>query len=399
MKLLLNTIPLNPPLTGIGNYTLRLLEQFSHMPDFEDICCFDGADWLTANEALEKQAAAEQQYFAPTTVTSNETTKTIIPAKRSLLYRVAKRVPYAYKAKEWYLDYLLAKKQHTIGRYVYHEPNFIAQSHKGPIVTTIHDLSVLHYPEYHPAARVKWFKEGIADTLKRVDHVLTVSDVVRMEIIEQLNVSPDRVHTTYLAADARFHPRNAEQTQALLTEHGLEHGQYLLFVGTIEPRKGVMDLLDAWEQLPARLREAYPLVLAGGSGWQNEAIMARIHALVATGQVKYLNYITNEFLPVLLAGSLGFVFPAVYEGFGLPVLEAMASGVPVLCRAGTSMAEFAEGAVLLHENHIDSLAEQLGRLIEQADLREQYAAKGLVRAAEFSWQKCAAQTLDVYKRC
>lgn len=370
------------------------------MPEFDDICCFDGSGWLSANEALQKQVEAEQHYFAPSKVAATAgAAPELIAPKRSLLYRVAKRMPYAYKAKEWYLDYLLAKKQQTISNYVYHEPNFIAQNHKGPIVTTIHDLSVMHYPEYHPAARVKWFKEGIADTLKRVDHVLTVSDVVRMEIIEQLNVSPDRVHTTYLAADARFHPRDAGQTQAQLSEYGLTHGQYLLFVGTIEPRKGVMDLLDAWERLPAALREAYPLVLAGGSGWQNEAIMERIQALVATGQVKYLNYISNDLLPVLLAGSLGFVFPAVYEGFGLPVLEAMASGVPVLCRAGTSMAEFADGAVLLHENTIDSLAEQLGRLIEHADLRQQYATKGLARAAEFSWQKCAAQTLAVYQSC
>ena len=160
-----------------------------------------------------------------------------------------------------------------------------------------------------------------------------------------------------------------------------------------------MDLLDAWEQLPMTIRQAYPLVLAGGAGWRNEAIMARIHKLSSLGEIRYLNYISNEDLPILLSGSLSFVFPAVYEGFGLPVLEAMASGAPVLCRQGTSMAKFAQGAVLLHDNQTDSLAYQLGRLIEDADLRQEYRRKGLARAAQFSWEKCAAQTLDVYQLC
>lgn len=397
MKLLLNTIPLNPPLTGIGNYTLRLLEQYEQMPEFEHIFCFNGSRFLEAKEALLQHELAEKAYFQ----TSSDSGQAVVDSnnRKAQLKALARRVPYAYKLKQWYVNCFLYSQRNKSKNHLYHEPNFIAQKHKGPIVSTIHDLSVLHYPEYHPAERVKWIAEGMADTLQRAQHILTVSDVVREEIIEHYKVAPDRVHTTYLAADARFQPRTAEQTTATLERYGLQHEQYILFVGTIEPRKGVMDLLDAWEQLPMTIRQAYPLVLAGGAGWRNEAIMARIHKLSSLGEIRYLNYISNEDLPILLSGSLSFVFPAVYEGFGLPVLEAMASGAPVLCRQGTSMAKFAQGAVLLHDNQIDSLAYQLGRLIEDADLRQEYRRKGLARAAQFSWEKCAAQTLEVYQLC
>lgn len=397
MKLLLNTIPLNPPITGIGNYTLRLLEQFQNMSDFERIDCFDWTQWLEAKEALKKYEQQRILYFDQK-ISKKE--KSLAHLSKSHVWREALRnLPYTYRAKQIYLNSRLRHKQRAIQDHIYHEPNFIVAKHNGPIVTTIHDLSVLHYPQYHPVERAKWFKKGIVETLKRANQVLTVSHLVRDEMIERFNVDASRVHTTYLAADARFQPRDAQQTAQVLKKYDLLHGKYLLFVGTIEPRKGVMDLLDAWEQLPNALRKSYPLVLAGGSGWRNEEIMLRIQQLVEKKEVKYVNYISNEELPVLLSGCLSFVFPAVYEGFGLPVLEAMASGVPVLCRQGTSMAEFAQGSVLLHENNTESLAHQLAALIENAELRQAYAAKGLTRSADFSWEKCAQQTVDVYKRC
>lgn len=394
MKLLLNTIPLNPPLTGIGNYTLCLLEQFAQMPDFEHVYCFNGVSWLDAKEALTKH----YEQVGQATQGQEESSSPVVQ-RHPLWRRVVRNIPYAYKAKQYYLDYRLARHQQQLQNYIYHEPNFVLQKHAGPTVTTIHDLSPIHYPQHHPAARIKWFSEGMADTLSRVNQILTVSNLVREDLIERYGLAPDRVHTTYLAAADRFHPRNAEQTQRVLDQYGLTHGQYLLFVGTIEPRKGVIDLLDAWEQLPSALRVAYPLVLAGGLGWRHEDTMSRIQRLVDKGEVKYLNYVANNELPLLLSGCLSFVFPSVYEGFGLPVLEAMASGVPVLCRENTSMAEFAEGAVLLHENSTESLSHQLASLIEGESLRQQVAAQGLKKAAQFSWEKCATQTVEVYKRC
>lgn len=387
MKLLLNTTLLKPPLTGIGNYTLNLLQQFQTMSDFAQISCFNETQVFSGHQAL-------LNYDRSTAVT-----KTTATAKKEQLRRLISRLPYAYRIKDQYINYQLSKRQLAVQDHLYHEPNFILQKHKGPAVITIHDLSMLHHPSYHPKARVQWFNQGMAATLKRANHVLTVSHLVRAEIIEHFNLNPDRVHTTYLAADTQFQPRSAKQTQAVLDQYGLTHGQYLLFVGTIEPRKGVIDLLNAWEQLPHALRQAYPLVLAGGAGWRHSEIMQRMQQLSAKGEVKYLDYVPNADLPLLYSGCLSFVFPSVYEGFGLPVLEAMASGVPVLCRQGTSMAEFAQGAVLLHENSTESLNHELARLIDCAELRQSYAAQGLARAAEFSWQACASQTLGVYRRC
>lgn len=382
MKLLLNTTLLNPPLTGIGNYTLNLLSQFQRLSDFKDIICFNENEMLSSEQALFEN--------------KNKQAK---PIKASLIRRVISRVPYAYQAKNLYLNYQLFRRQIGLEDYIYHEPNFILQKHKGPAVVTIHDLSFFHYPEYHPTARMQWFQANIVETLKVAKHILTVSHLVREDLIENFNVNPDKVHTTYLAAGAQFQQRCSVQTQSVLNLYGLTHGQYLLFVGTIEPRKGLIDLLDAWEQLPAEIRKLYPLVLVGGAGWQNTEIMIRVQKLMIAGELKYLDYISNESLPILYSGCLSFVFPSVYEGFGLPVLEAMASGVPVICREKTSMAEFAQDAVILHESSTESLAHQLSQVIENKALRNEYAIKGLERATQFSWHKCAQKTINVYKQC
>ncbi|ROM29458.1 hypothetical protein BK645_10935 [Pseudomonas protegens] len=235
-------------------------------------------------------------------------------------------------------------------------------------------------------------------TLKRADFVITDSEVVRTELIEQFSVPRDRVRAIYLGADARFMPRSAEATKAVLARYGLVHGSYLAFVGTIEPRKGISVLLDAWGRLTPAIRRAWPLVIAGAPGWRNAELMSRIEALRAKGEVKFLQFVSAQDLPFIYAGAATFVYPSVYEGFGLPVLEAMASGVPVICGAGTSMAEFADGACRLFEvEDRDALALAISDLIEDSKLSKHMAELGTVRAQHFSWARCARETAQVYE--
>lgn len=389
MKLLLSTESLVPPLAGIGNYTLNLLRALQGLAAIERIDCFTGSTLATAAEVL----AALHDGSAGA---GGQARRNAVGAR---LRKLVRGLPLAYRAHAALRNARFRLATHARQDLVYHEPNFILKNHDGPCVVTIHDLSFVHFPHLHPPQRVAWQTRELPRTLRRADFVITDSELVRHELIEQFGVPAGRVRAIYLGADERFFPRTAEQTQAVLTRHGLRHGRYVAFVGTIEPRKGVDWLLAAWMQLPVSLRRSCPLVIAGASGWRNDALMKQIQTLQASGEMRYLRFVSAVDLPFLYAGAAAFVYPSLYEGFGLPVLEAMASGTPTICTAGTSMAEFAGEAVMLCEaNDVAGLAATLHELLEHGQLRHRLSLQGLERARLFSWSRCARETLEVYSR-
>jgi len=389
MKLLINTESLLPPLTGIGNYTLHLLKELLVLQQEDEalqrIDCISGNEFISAPDAMTKCHTAEQSF---------DNTKPRI----SPLRRIIRRIPLAYQTRQALHDLRLAQQRRQYRHHLYHEPNFILKSHPGPCVATIHDLSFIHYPQHHPAERVAWMRGNLQKTLDRADKLITVSNVVRQELIDDLGVAAEKIQTTYLGVDPAFHPRMPAETQGLMDKYQLRHGGYVLFVGTLEPRKGVDLLLDAWVSLPLAIRQNYKLVLAGASGWRNTELLERIQRLEAHGEICWLRYIPMDELPRLYSGAAAFTFPSIYEGFGLPVLEAMASGIPVVCTAGTSMAEFAARAPLLFERGIsEEFGEQLQSLLENEDLRRHHSTLGLERASHFSWHRFAQETLAVYR--
>lgn len=387
MKLLLNTESLRPPLTGIGNYTLNLLGELEAQ-GLASIDCFNGAAWLTAAQTLDRQLPVSGAMTRPSA------SRDLSASLRSFV----RGLPLAYRVRSAVRNEVFRREASKRQAFVYHEPNFILKPHKGPCVATIHDLSFIHYPDFHPAERVAWLSRELPRSLARADYLITDSGIVRQELIDRFDLAPDRVRAIYLGADQRFQPRDPRHTGEVLARHGLVHGRYVAFIGTIEPRKGVSTLLDAWEQLPASLRQEYPLVIAGAPGWQNSDLLERMQVLQARGEIKYLRYVAADELPFIYSGAAVFIYPSLYEGFGLPVLEAMASGVPVVCTDGTSMAEFAQGAVSLFEaGRSEALSEALRILLEDQALRSEFILKGLSQARQFSWARCARETSDVYK--
>lgn len=387
MKLLLNTESMRPPLTGIGNYTYHLIQELNALDILDQFTCFDGQRFHDAGTAIQRYEQAAHDYHHCNTQ----------PAS-SRLAPLIRRLPLAYPARQAIRDLRLLR-QHRIHRgFIYHEPNFILKKHPGPTVATIHDLSFAHYPQFHPKERVDWMTGGLKATLNRADLLLTVSELVRQELMSDFGIDPDRIKAIHLGVDECFHPRTAMETQETLSRHGLQHGRYLLFVGTLEPRKGVDLLLDAWQSLPIALRNEYPLVLVGSSGWKNQPMMETISKLEAAAGLRWLRYVQARDLPILYAGATAFAYPSLYEGFGLPVLEAMASGIPVACTAGTSMAEFAGSAPLLFEKgKRDALADALNRLLEDNELRGQRSTLGLERARELTWRRFAKNTAQAYQ--
>lgn len=384
MKLLLNTESLIPPVTGIGNYTFNLLEQLQK-ENIETIDCFSGSTFCSAEQALANCVNASNLYKPS--------------GRESYLRNMLRSSTLAYRARELLRDAQLRMRTRQLRDHVYHEPNFILKTHAGPSVSTIHDLSFIHYPQLHPRKRVEWLSAQLPKTLKRADFLITPSNIIREELIRDFGVNADKIKAVYLGASPVYHPQTPEQTQPTLERYGLTHGRYVLFVGTLEPRKGIDTLLDGWSRLPKSLREEFPLVLAGAPGWQNKTLADRIKTLETTHGLRSLSFVPNSDLPTLYAGAAIFAYPALYEGFGLPVLEAMCCGVPVICTAETSMAEFTQGGALLIERGNDEeLAEKLEGLLSNESRRLDWAKAGLLRSKDFSWNRLAQETMEIYQR-
>jgi len=386
MKLLINTESLRPPITGIGTYTHNLLQQFVGMQAFDAIECFSGHHFTPAAQALQRCSAQAEANSSP-----------VRPGK-SQLHGMLRNSTLAYRARETLRNSLLRLKSSQLKGFVYHEPNFILRAHNGPSVATIHDLSFIHYPHYHPAKRVAWLTRELPKTLARADMLITDSEHIRRELIDRYQLSEARVRAIHLGAASCYTPHTADETTVVLDGYSLNHGRYLLFVGTLEPRKGVETLLEAWSRLPEVLTDTYPLVLAGAPGWGNTDTLSTIARLTQTRGLRHLSFVPASALPALYAGAHSFIYPSHYEGFGLPVLEAMSCGTPVICTQDTSMCEITgDKALLVEGGNSEQLTAQMQWLLENRAARDTLAAEGVKRAKQFSWERCAQQTSDIYR--
>ena len=240
-------------------------------------------------------------------------------------------------------------------------------------------------------------RKEIALTLKRADILITDSEYTRQEISAYFNWPLARIRAVSLACSADFRPRSHEELFPILKKYGLETDGYTLYVGTIEPRKNIDTLLDAYELLSPILRKRWPLVLIGYQGWRSEHLHARIEAATAEGWVKYLGYVAEHELPFFFSGARLFVFPSLYEGFGLPVLEAMSSGTPVVCSNSSSLPEVTGNAAAMCEaRDVDALSSLIAIGLEDDAWRTEAQSKGIVQAGRFSWRRCAEETARVY---
>ncbi|MBX9915189.1 MAG: glycosyltransferase family 4 protein, partial [Pseudomonadaceae bacterium] len=257
----------------------------------------------------------------------------------------------------------------------------------------------VHFPETQPADRLLEIERHAARSVERAQRILVDSQFICDEVCRHYGVPAERVVVAPLGCAARFHPRMAAQLAAPLQALDLQPGRYLLCVGTLEPRKNLQLALHAYELLPAALRAQYPLVIVGMPGWRPEQLAAPLQRALATGQVRLLGYQSDTLLAELLAGARLLLFPSLYEGFGLPVLEAMASGTPVILSHGSALPEVAGAA----GTYIDPQEERgcaeaiLGLIDDQAEWQRRREA-GLQRAEVFSWGRCAAVTASVYKQ-
>ncbi len=407
MHIILNVESLLKPSGGIGRYTQYLLEGLLKSEAVDKVSCFGGLRWIDSSEFV-KTAAVTNDKIAKTKDAIE--TDSLPQAPRSKLRQflasipflktaVLRSLPFVYQLYARYNAAMFHRKAKTIKNAVYHEPNYILKPFDGASVTTVHDLSFIHCPEYHPKERVQHLKKHLKITLAKASHVITDSEFVRKELIAQMGVKPERVSTILLGVDDNYHPRSEAELAPVLSEHKLTAGHYLLSVSTIEPRKNILSMLAAYMQLDKTLRQDYPLVLVGGDGWRNQEIKDKIKALAEQGEIIYLGYTSNEDLPYLFAGARAFVFVPFYEGFGLPPLEAMASGVPVLTSHVSSIPEVVgETGVLVDPNDLNAIQQGMVKVLTDDEWRISTIERGLQRAKQFTWARCVEQTIAIYKK-
>jgi alpha-1,3-rhamnosyl/mannosyltransferase len=280
---------------------------------------------------------------------------------------------------------------------VYHEPNFIPFACDLPTVVTIHDLSVLLHPEWHPAERVRHYEQRFARGLSSCAHVLTVSEFTRREVIAALGWPPERVTRAYNGVRPAMMPLASDAVRRTLRRLRLPQ-HYLLHVGTIEPRKNLVTLIRAYGGLPAAVRESCPLVLVGGWGWNHDEIARILQTDARRLGVRHVGYVAERDLPVVYNGATALVFPSFYEGFGLPVVEMMACGGAVLASTAEALVELVtDEAHLIDPHDVDGWQRAMKRVIEDEEWRATLRAGAVRRATRFTWEACAAQTVKVYR--
>jgi glycosyltransferase involved in cell wall biosynthesis len=374
MRTALNARILQAPRTGIGQYVAALAAVLAERADFDQEL-FHGWGW---DRRLPQAALPGYSRWTA----------------------AAKRVPGAYRIRRW-----LEQRRFDAGLRrrpvdLYHEPSLWPLEFDGPMVMTLHDLTHVHYPATQPRDRLAEIERLVGSGVERAQRILTDSAFIADEVRRHFGLAQERVVVAPLGHDpVRFHPRAESFLRFALQPFGLEAGKYLLCVGTLEPRKNLELALKAHGLLPATLRARYPLVIAGMPGWRNQRLDAALAQATASGHVRFMGYLSDEELANLFAGARLLLFPSLYEGFGLPVLEAMACGVPVVLTRTSALPEVAgEAGTYIEQGDAEGMSEAIARLLEDHPQWQRLSALGIRRAENFTWQRCADITAATYRQ-
>lgn len=359
--------------SGVGQYIYALMDSMSRLAPDDDFLIYCNA-------------ANEPNYKFPT---PNSSTKTWG------LNGAPRAVRLSYEAA------FLPKEIGKAGLDLFHgASNFLpALPSNCPYVVTVHDLSYHVHPERCPPVRRYYWYAMTRRTIALAERIITISENSRRDIERFFPGTGDKIRVIPEAAHSRFQPVNTSREKSGLQrfEEKLGGRPYLLYLGTLEPGKNVARIIQAFDRVVGRFPE-HQLVLAGDKGWLFEPIFETMNQSPYRDRIHYLGHVSDSEAVDLFNFADVFVFPSLYEGFGLPPLEAMACGCPVITSNTSSIPEVVgDAAVKVNPLDVEELTNALQRVLENGALRQDLGAAGLVQAARFSWDKCAQETLAVYK--
>lgn len=264
-------------------------------------------------------------------------------------------------------------------------------------VITVHDVAYEIYPNAFAPFMRFYLKLTTRWGVWRAKKIITVSESTKNDVARIYGTKPEKINTIHLGLDDGYVPMSYENTQAVLDKYNLVHKKYILFVGTLQPRKNIVKLIEAYLKLRKQHHLEEKLVIVGGKGWLWEPIMEKIDQSKYDGVV-YLDYIDYDDLKPIYSGATCLTLPALYEGFGIPPLEAMACGTPIVVSNLSSLPEVAGGAgILVDPDNVDSIADGLLKVVVDKELQAEMSKKGIERAKMFTWRACAEMTLKVFE--
>ncbi len=366
MKIAWDSTPLHPPRTGIGQYSHYLLRAMTQAHVGTHF-------YLYSNRKL------EVQWFDQACVSVRA--GGFPPSRLAWMHLVLPWLGRRADADVW------------------HFPNSTAPLLFGPpYVLTLHDLSLFRHPRHHPPAQHLTIRPFLRGAAQRAERVICVSEFTRGEAIDVLGLDHERIEVVAEAAGEEFRP---DQDPVRLNEVRRKYSlpeEFLLFVGTLEPRKNISRLLRAYSQLKGQGHNV-PLILVGPRGWNMPPVEEQVEKLGIGEGIRWLGYVPQQELPALYALAKVFVYPSLYEGFGLPLLEAMACGTPAVVGDCPALREVAgEAAIFVDPTDEAAISAGLSRLLSAHDALEHYRQLGLERSDQFSWQRAAQETFEVYER-
>lgn len=380
LKICLDATPVRDKPSGVGVYTLNLLkalDQLQQSEDFELTVYFQPAfkNWLKGNLLPTNvlQPYAPRCLSIPVTVTNG-----LMQFPNPLLS---------------YFERSLNQPDIVQGT-----DHFVYPCRNSRNIMTIHDLTFVQYPDYVPTI-VKTYLARIKHCLKWTDAMITFSENTKRDLVNLLDIDANKIYVTYQASRYHADYLTSEQIEILKTTINYDFTKpYFLLVSTLEPRKNVINLIQAFNYLKKTDKIEHQLVLIGQMGWKYEPILEAIHQSPYQLEIHHLNYLSDELVALFYTQAEAFIYPSFYEGFGLPVLEAMTLGTPVITSNTSSLPEVTgDAALLIDPNNFLELAEAMLKMIGDRALRTQLITKGKEQSQKFSWNKTAQNTLTVYR--
>lgn len=282
---------------------------------------------------------------------------------------------------------------------VFHAPNFILPPvHRAKTLLTVHDLSFIRHPQGAVETLRNWLNKVVPRSLARADHILADSESTKKDLIDLFGLTPTDITVVGAGVEARFQPITDElRLSQVRQRYHLPPEKLILGLGTLEPRKNFTGLIQAYNESP--VHETHQLVIAGGKGWLYDDIFKAAETSPLADQIHLIGFVADEDLPTLYSLADIFAYPSHYEGFGIPVIEAMACGTPVVCADNSSLPEVAGLAALqISATDTPALADALQRLATDSLLRERAIQEGFKQAKKFGWQEATRRLLEVYQR-
>lgn len=389
MKLVVNVATIAPPLAGIGRYSRYLLEALMLQEGIDNLCGVTPFKMLDQQQLRQRISDSDNFELLVSTQSSNKI------LKRNLL-RLLRRLPFSYSAKRLLEQHAAKRHQASCENAIYWEPSFLLLPLELPSMLTVYDLSHLRHAQYHPAARVKLLETHLENNIAKASRIVTISEFTKREIMQTFGTDESKIAVVPPAVDSSFRrPVAAIELVSLRDRYQLPT-QFILSVCTLEPRKNLLTLMRAFCLLPDPLRKRFPLVLVGAKGWGNSALENMMVRLEQRGELMRLGYVGQRDLPLLYRAAALLAYVSLYEGYGMPVAEAMASGTAVVTSNVTSMPEVANGAAVLVDPLDEKMiSEAMYQVLEDNTLRENSIALGLEKSDSYTWDRSASRLYDV----